>query len=311
VRNHLAWSIPVAAAALTAPFARGHDGDGRAFAAAGRTLLSSDWSRAFADRRIQVGPLQLALYGSVGRSTLALSIVLAVAAVLLLLAAARAAGVQRPALLAAVGLAAVATGLTRNVYEAGHPANALLPLLWVLAAVEARRGRTIRAGMLVGLGAGFETWGILGIAVLVVAPRAAAVAVGVAALLFAPFVLGGHFAAGEFQWAIDARSVLGHVLEPGTAFGWPLRALQGGAAVCAGAALAWRLQQSVHVVWLVPLAVVLVRLLLDPLDNAYYFLGVATPALVGLALLASRRFRFSFTAGQSSSITAYQAESRL
>jgi hypothetical protein len=36
-------------------------------------------------------------------------------------------------------------------------------------------------------------------------------------------------------------------------------------------------------VWLVPLAVVLARLALDPLDNGYYFVGLVGPALVGLA----------------------------
>src|SRR5919108_90073 len=98
MRKHLAWAVPSVAAALTAPILRGNDGDGRAFSAAGRVLLSSRWSHGFADKRIQVGPLQLALYGSVGRSTCVLSIVLAVAAALLVVAAARAAGVERPRL---------------------------------------------------------------------------------------------------------------------------------------------------------------------------------------------------------------------
>jgi hypothetical protein len=187
----------------------------------------------------------------------------------------------------------------------------MLPLLWVPAAMAARQGRVWRAGLLVGLGAGFESWGILGIAVLVLAPRAAAVAVVAAAALYAPFVLFGNFATGEFTWVVTAHSVVGHVVAPGTEFGWPLRLLQGAVAVGAGSALAWRLRNTVHAAWLVPFVVVAVRLLLDPLDSDYYFLGLATPALVGLALLASRRLRFSFTAGQSSSITAYHAESRL
>lgn len=310
MRTRVAWLLPALAAALTAPIARGSDGDGRAFAAAGRTLLSGDWSHAFADPRIQVGPLQLALYGSVGRSTLALSIVLAVAAALLVVAATYSVGVRRPALLGGVGMLAVLAGITRNVYEAGHPADALVPLVWILAAVEARRGRVVRAGLLVGLTAGFETWGILGVAVLVLAPRALAVAAVAAAIVFAPFVLAGDFHSTGFQWAIEGRSLLGHLVEPGTTFGWPLRLLQGGAAVAAGALLLWRARRSEHVVWLVPFVVVAIRLLLDPLDNAYYFLGLATPALVALALFASRRSRFAFTSGQSSSITEYQAESR-
>lgn len=299
MRTRLAWLLPALAAALTAPLARGDDGDGRAFAAAGRTLLSAHWSHAFADPRLQVGPLQLALYGSVGRSTFALSIVLAVAAALLVAAAARAAGVRRPELLAGVGLLAVVTGITRNVYEAGHPADALVPLVWILAAVEARRGRVVRAGLLVGLTAGFETWGILGLAVLVLAPRAAAVAVATAALLFAPFVLAGDFHSTGFQWLVDGRSLLGHLVDPGTTFGWPLRLLQGGAALAAGGAVARRARRSEHVVWLAPFVVVAVRLLLDPLDNAYYFLGLATPALVALPLLAERRRGRLVTSTQS------------
>jgi hypothetical protein len=289
MRARLAWLLPTLAAALTAPFARGQDGDGRAFAAAGRTLLSGDYLHAFHDPAIQVGPLQLALYGSVGRSTFALSIVLAVAAALLVVAATRAAGVRRTELLAGVGVLAVLAGITRNVYEAGHPADALVPLVWVLAAVAARRGHAVCAGLLVGLSAGFETWGILGVAVLVLAPRALGVALLTAALLFAPFVLSGDFHSTGFQWTVDARSLLGHLVEPGTTFGWPLRLLQGGVAVAAGAALMWRARRSPHVVWLVPFVVVAVRLLLDPLDSAYYFLGLATPALVALALLAGRR----------------------
>ncbi len=310
MRYHLAWTIPAAAAALTAPFARGSDADGRAFAAAGRTLLSGDWSHAFANPSIQVGPLQLAVYGSIGRSTFALSIVLAVATALLVVAAAHAAGVRRPSLLAGAGLVAVAAGITRNAYEAGHPADALIPLVWVLAAADARRGRAVRAAVLVGLSAGFETWGILGIAVLVVAPRALPVAVATAVLLFAPFLLAGHFHSTHFVWLVDARSLVGHVVAPGTTFGWPLRVLQGGTALAAGALLMWRLRRSENAVWIVPAAVVAVRLLLDPLDSAYYFVGLATPALVGLALLASRSSRFAFTSGQSSSITEYHAESR-
>ncbi len=187
MRRILPWIVPAAAAALLAPLARGDGGDGRLFVAAGRTLLSGDWSRAFAGPSVQVGPLQLALFGSIGRSPVALAIVLGVAAALLAVAAARAAGVERPALLAAVGLVAVAAGLTITGYDSGHPADSLLPLLWILAAADARRGRVLRAGLVVGLSAGIETWGILGVAVLALAPRwrdasrGAALAAGAAA----------------------------------------------------------------------------------------------------------------------------------
>ena len=98
--------------------------------------------------------------------------------------------------------------------------------------------------------------------------------------------IGDVFHSTAFQWAVDGRSLLGHLVTAGTSFGWPLRLIQGGAAVTAGAAVLWRARRSEHALWLVPFVVVAARLLLDPLDNAYYFLGLATPALVALALVA-------------------------
>ena len=293
MRRSLAWVVPVAAAAAVAPVARGDGGDAWMFVRTGRTLLSPHWSHAFADPGIQVGPLQLALFGSVGRSPLALAIVLGMAAALLVLAAARAAGVEQPRLLAGVGLAAVATGFTRAGFDAGHPADSLLPLLWILAAVEARRGRVLLAGAVVGLSAGLETWGILGVAVLALAPsvrdagRGLLTAVGAAAVLFLPFVAAGRFHMGGYHWLVSSQSLVSLVVAPGTAVGWPLRLLQGAVAVGAGVAVARAARGSRHALWLVPGAVVLARLLLDPLDSGYYFVGIEGPALVGLALAAA------------------------
>ena len=278
------WLLPAAVAAATAPLWRVEDGDGRVFAAAGRTLFSAHALHAFADPAIQVGPIQLLFYGSVGRSPVAAAIVLEALAALLLVLTARAIGIADPRLLTGVGLLGVLIGLPRGVYEAGHPADGLLPLLWVIAAAEARRGRAVRAGLLIGLSAGVETWGILGIAVLVLAPRAAAVAVATAGALCAPFLLAGHFESFHHVWTGKAHSVLLGRIAPGADFGWPLRVLQAGAAVCAGACAALQLRRSVHGVWLVPIVVVAVRLVLDPLDTDYYPLGVAMCSLVGGAL---------------------------
>lgn len=297
IKRSFLWLGPAVAAAALEPFVRAEGGDTWMFANAGRTLLSSNWSHAFADQSIQVGPLQLALYGSVGRSPDVLAMVLAAAAALLVMAAARAAGVERPRLLLFAGVAAVATGLTTHVFDAGHPANGLLPLLWILAAAEARRGKTLRAAIVVGLSTGFETWGILGLAVLALAPsargaaRAALLAACVAGLLYLPFVVTGHFAMGGFRWQIASQSLLGHVFAPGTPFGWPLRLAQGAVAVAAGVLVARLAQRSAHVLWLVPLSVVLVRLALDPRDHGYYFDGVQSVALIALALVAARGLR--------------------
>jgi hypothetical protein len=264
------------------------------FVTAGRTLLSTHWSHAFANSVIQVGPLQLALFGSVGRSGTALAWVLAVGTALLLLVTARAAGVRSSALLGALGLLAVAVGFTSAGYVYGHPADAVLPLLWILAAVDARNGHATRAGLIIGLSAGLQTWGILGVAVLALAPRwrdagkGLLVAASLAALLFVPFVLGGHFAMGSYTWNVNPQTFLALFVAPGVQYGWSLRLLQGAFAVCAGVATARLLRGSPHALWAVPLAVVAVRLLLDPFALSYYLTGVWGPLLVGAALLASR-----------------------
>jgi len=56
----------------------------------------------------------------------------------------------------------------------------------------------------------------------------------VAALLYLPFVVTGHFAMGGYRWQIASQTLLGHVFAPGTSFGWPLRLAQGAVAVAIG-----------------------------------------------------------------------------
>lgn len=85
--------MPAAAAGSFALLHGTGGGDTNLFVTAGRTLLSTHWSHTFANSEIQVGPLQLAVFGSLGRSGTALAVVLAVATVLLLLATARTVGV--------------------------------------------------------------------------------------------------------------------------------------------------------------------------------------------------------------------------
>jgi hypothetical protein len=290
-----AWTVPAAAAAVAAL----HDGfdvggDSHLFLQYGRTLLSSHWDRAFSYSAVQVGPLQLLLYGSVGRSTVALALFLSVLTALLVVATARVVGVRNPALLGAVGLLAVVTGLTRIGYAVGHPADPLLPLVWILAAAEARRGHAWRAGLIIGLCAGVQTWGILGVAVLVLAPRLrdAAVGAGIAAVtalaLFLPFMLGGHFAMLSFEWHVFSPSPMSLFIGAGTPFGWPLRVLQAAVAVVLGAAVARLLRHSPHVLWAAPLATVAARLQFDPDLYRYYLAAPQGLLLVAAAAGATR-----------------------
>lgn len=289
----LPWALPAAAAAVAALHQGLQvDGDSHLFIWAGQTLLSSHWSRAFALPTVQAGPLQLALFGSVGHWHAALALVLTVGVALLVVAAARAAGLKNPAVLCGAGLLAVVVGVTGNGLG-GHPADAVLPLLWIIAAAEARRGRVWRAGLLIGLSAGLETWGILGVAVLALAPRmrdalAGTCLAGATALaLFAPFMLAGHFEMLKFHWYVSYPSPVSMLVPEGTPFGWPLRLVQASFALCAGVAVVRLLRRSPHVVWAAPLAVIVVRLLLDPLLLSYYLAGPKALILVGAALGAA------------------------
>jgi hypothetical protein len=279
---------PLAAAVATLHQGLYVNGDSHLFIDAGRTLLSSHWNQAFASSTVQAGPLQLALFGSVGRWHAALALVLTMGTTLLVVAAARAAGVKSSVLLCAVGLLAVATGLSA-VGVGGHPADAVIPLVWILAAAEARRRHAWKAGLLIGLAVGLETWAILGVAVLARAPRkrdafAGAVVAGATALaLFAPFILGGHFEMSKFHWYVSSPSPMSMLVPEGTPFGWSLRLVQAAIAVCAGVGVVRVLRHSPHALWAAPLAIVVARLLLDPLLLSYYLAGPKALVLVAAA----------------------------
>ncbi len=283
--------VPVlgAAGAAAALDRRADAGDLLYFVHQGERMLSARWADTFADPTLQSGPLQLLVAG-VARSTevLAFAVELAVVAVLLLvLGRLRASGLCR----LVVGLAAVALGLTHGAFVDGHPAEVLIPLLWVLAALEARRGRAAGAGIVIGLTAGLELWGVLGVPLLLLTPRlrsaanGLAVAVGVVVVQLAPFVLLGRFRMFDYEWRVAGGTVLSAIVPVGTHFGWPLRLLQASVACGLGAALAWRLRRSVHGVWLVPFVVVIARILLDPLAYGWYWLEAEALALVGAAAL--------------------------
>lgn len=298
------WLAPVLAASATALLVpTGDTGDLAYFVSASERLFSAEWADAYADPTLQVGPLQLVLFGALdllagalGVSTtraIALVVGAGVAALFWIVARRLLGPRDDRVVLIAAGLAPVALGLTFDAFRDGHPAQVVAPLLWVLAGLEARAGRPWRAGALVGLSAGFELWGLLGAAVLVVAPRAtqalralAAALVLVAAFL-APFALGGDFGMFEYRWQVNGDTPLSVLVEPGTAFTWPLRALQGGAALLAGAGIAWALRRSTAALWAAPLAVVTVRLVLDPVRYPWYWLALETLVVLAAVQLAS------------------------
>jgi hypothetical protein len=286
------WVPVLAPAAGLAYLDRGTDsGDLVYFVHKGQQLLSGGWADTFADPRLQSGPLQLAFFGAVQNlAALAFLIELGVAALLLFVLGRL--GLSNRARLA-VGLLAVASGLVHISFVYGHPAESVVPLLWVLAALWAREGRVLGAGALVGLSAGFELWGVLGVVVLLLAPRltralaGACVQAAVVGAMLAPFALAGTFRMFDHEWRVTSGTLVGLVVGDGVHFGWPLRLAQASLAIGAGAAVALGLRRSVHSLWLVPLAVAVVRLLLDPVSFGWYWLEVEALVLVGAGLVLS------------------------
>jgi hypothetical protein len=273
-------------------------------------LFSGAWADAYANPDLQVGPLQLlflaaadGLAGALSISSftlLAFAVPLAVTGLLLLvlrgLLAERAE--RRPAVLLVAGVTAVGLGIPLSAYTDGHLAQAVVPLLWLLAGLQARKGHGLAAGALVGVSAGFEVWGMLGAVMLLLTPRLRDAAAGlavqaaVAAAMFAPFVLLGEFRMLDYHWVVNRDTLLSLVVQPGTDFTWWMRLAQGATALTVGAALAWPLRRTPHALWLAPLAVVAVRLALDPVRYPWYWLALELLALVGaVELLTGERAR--------------------
>src|SRR3989442_8657898 len=164
------WVPVLGPAAGLAYLDRGTDsGDLVYFVHRGEQLLSGGWADTFSDPKLQSGPLQLAIFGAV-RDLAALAFLIELGVAVLLLFVLGRLGLSDRARVA-VGLLAVVAGVTHIAFVYGHPAEAIVPLLWVLAGLWARDDRVLSAGALVGLSAGFEVWGAFGGAVLTPAPR--------------------------------------------------------------------------------------------------------------------------------------------
>jgi hypothetical protein len=294
----LAWLVPLGAAAAVAALGTRDPADLPFFADAARTLFSGDWANTYYDPVLQAGPIFLALVGLADRlggdALLAYAIQVGVTALVVFTVGRLLAGRPYRAVAQGIaGLGAVALGVSLDAYSYGHPAQVVVPLLWMLAGLDAREGRSIRAGGLVGLSVGFEAWGVLGAPILLLAPatRGAVRGLAVQALvtigLYLPFVLAGDFRMFELRWKVEGWTLVRFLIPEGSDFPWTLRLLQGAAALAIGAALALALRRSPRVLWVVPLGIVAVRILLDPALYSWYWLGLETVALVAAAELAT------------------------
>jgi hypothetical protein len=107
----------------------------------------------------------------------------------------------------------------------------------------------------------------------------------VVSAMLGPFVVAGTFRMFDHEWRVTSGTLVGLVVGPGAHFGWPLRLAQAALAIGAGAALTFALRRTAHALWLVPLAVALVRLLLDPVSFGWYWLEIEALVLVGAGLV--------------------------
>lgn len=262
----------------------GRAGDVDLFANAGARMLSGQWLHTFHLSLVQAGPLELALAAvarDIGGGAAGFAIALDLICVVAVLAAAWRVLPRRALVFALLCAGLVALRLVDAPYT-GHPAEILIALLWLLGAQEARRGRLLAAGALVGLSGCLELWGVLGVTVLALAPlrRRTAWAVALAGLLpllaLAPFILGGDFRMFDMRWA-TASGLPRALFGPGHFYGWPLRLGEGACVILVGAAAAFRLRSVPEAVWVVPAVTVLARIALDPVSYGYYW---ATPLVL-------------------------------
>ena len=272
--------------------------DADSFAQAGSIMLSSNWQHTYHDPWLQAGPFEMivcligrTLGGSLRGEAIALNMIGAAA----LLGVATVVARGRWKSLAIMTGGALGLGIVSDMWEWGHPSELFIALAWLLAARAARRDQLLVAGLLVGLSAGFETWGLLGASVLFLLPQlrrtieSGVVALFSAAAVYTPFALGGDFHMFDLHWAI-VGGVPGYVFGQGETFSWPMRLAEALIVVGFGAVLAWRLRRFGASTWVVPALTSICRLMLDPVRYGYYWDTSLVLLLIGVApLLASPR----------------------
>lgn len=271
---------------------------------AGQALLEGRFDRVFADPAVQAGPLTLLFLAllrgatqwagdaSAGMQVAALCALVAGCTVTAVRLVVPRPGSVRGAATLGAGLLALLYGTL--ILQEAHPSHPVIALLWLLAARAAREGRPVAVGALLGASCALDTWGILGIGVVLAlgswrpAARATAVAAIVAVAWWAPFACWG-LQSFAYRWTPGQGSVP-WMLFGDTRVSWWWRIAQGAIAGSAGAFTARRLRDSPHLPWVLPCVVVAARLPLDPVWFSYYEIPIGMMAIAGLAaLLASTR----------------------
>lgn len=293
--------------ALVGAVAAQPTGDAFLFARAGATLFSRHAAQLFADPTLQIGPVYAVLTGVADRLALALhldalpvigavmSALVAVSAALLVPHTRRLLEAPWPEAELAAGLAVALAGPTGAASVCGHSEELLAALAIFAAAIFAAARRPVLAGTLVGIAGATKLWGLLGVAVIVLAvagdrpwPALRRVAGGVAAAVavvgccYAPFAILGRVATFDFQWRVGLPAPLGLVLADGHPFTFGWRIGQGLLAVALGTVAALLAKGRPEVAWTVPVTVVAARLLVDPFPQMYYVAALTLCVLVGV-----------------------------
>lgn len=273
---------------------------------AGSELFGSGWIDVFSDQGLQVGPLILLVQGSLWEISSATGVrlemlfsLLVQPVVILSCLWLVGAGIEnqrrRFAAQAVVASLLFVWEIHWNAYVFGHPTEFLIPIIWLVAARLAYRGHPVRAGLAVAVSGGFKLWGILGVPLLLLAPRAwgRLHAVGAAGagmvLLYGPFLLSGEVNTFGYRWIVEAGTGPSWMLDPGTGFGWPLRLFQGAVALTTGAGVALLSRtRGELVLWAPALAIIGARLATDPTALAYYWLAPQAVLLVAAGWLIGR-----------------------
>jgi hypothetical protein len=303
------WVIVLVAsvgAALLEVHTTGPSSDGPYFAHAGRELVSRNGLHVYAAPGLQAGPLQVGAFGLLSRLTGSLhlaedptyAVISTLASTVLLVAGVRTLRrhVGLPSSATAellVGVLSVGWLMATEVYTSGHPAELVIPALWIAAAVLATEDRAVLAGALIGVGAGFETWAVLGVPVLLLsgrllpAGRAAMAMVGTAAAMYLPFVIAGPFRMGQAVWTVSSASLI-HAIDPRlVTFPWSARLAQSVVVVAMGTVAWWVTRRTgagaVMAVWFVPAVLALVKAISEPSGYDWYWLPVQVVVLAGCA----------------------------
>ncbi len=271
------------------------------FGPAGANLITGHWRAVFENSKVQAGPFELLPYGvarvlhihgdaqwfafyivMLWMMTFLLSLVL----MLPLGRVTGRIGFLIPVLVLGVSLIGA---FTPTAVVRAHLAEVMAPLLWIVAGCLARDRLFAAAGVVIGLSAGFEVWGVLGAPVILLAtsPRLVRAAIGAvlaAAVIYLPFVLTGIFRMFDFQWGVRLGTLYRDLWPQLDSFPWTLRVAQALLALAAGCIVAVLLRKSMYGIWLAPMAILTVRLVFDPLIFFYYWMAPATVALCALAV---------------------------